>query len=218
MTGVLSPKATAVVAGAVVSALAGTWRTDVSGGEHYRAVTGDGKGFLFLLWHEALLPLLWHHRRQRVAILVSEAQDGRYLAAYAERLGYACLHGSSTRGGVRALLGAVRALQAGTPVALTPDGPRGPRRVVKPGILAAAARSGAWVLPIHAEAEWAWRLRSWDRFVVPRPFSRVRIGYGAPFRVAAGQDLEGAALDAAARLTTVEQEIAWGDGGATAIG
>ncbi len=218
MTGLFSPKTSAIVAGAVVSAVASTWRTEVSGREHYRATTGGPKGFLFLLWHEALLPLLWHHRRQGVTIVVSEAQDGRYLAAYAERLGYRCLYGSSTRGGVRALLGAVRALQGGSPVAMTPDGPRGPRRTVKTGILAAAARSGAWVLPIHAEAEWAWRLRSWDRFVVPKPFSRVRIGYGPPFRVAEGQDLEVAAHDAAARLTRVEQEIAWRDGGATAIG
>lgn len=214
----LSPKATAIAAGTLVSAVAASWRVEVAGGAAYRAARHDGEGFLFLLWHEALLPLLWHHRRQGVAIVVSEAQDGRYLAAYAERLGYRSLLGSSTRGGARALLGAVRALEAGTTVAFTPDGPRGPRRVVKPGILAAAARSGAWVLPIHAEADRCWRLRSWDRFVVPRPFARVRIGYGDPFRVPAGSDLETAALDAAGRLTLVEQEIAWRDGGATDTG
>ena len=90
--------------------------------------------------------------------------------------------------------------------------------MVKPGILAAAARSGAWVLPIHAEADRCWRLRSWDRFVVPRPFARVRIGYGDPFQVRAGSDLETAAVDAAFRLTLVEQEISWQDGGATATG
>jgi lysophospholipid acyltransferase (LPLAT)-like uncharacterized protein len=213
-----SPAATAIAAGTVVSAVAASWRFEVAGEAAYRAAGQDGRGFLFLLWHEALLPLLWHHRRQGVAIVVSEAQDGRYLAAYAERLGYRCLLGSSTRGGAKALLGAVRALEAGTTVAFTPDGPRGPRRVVKPGILAAAARSGAWVLPIHAEADRCWRLRSWDRFVVPRPFARVRIGYGAPFRVPAGSDLETAALDAAGRLTLVEREIAWRDAGATATG
>lgn len=214
----VSPKATATIAGAVVSAVATTWRIEVVGEENYRAVAGGGQGFLFLLWHEALLPLLWHHRRQGISIVVSEAQDGRYLAAYAERLGYACVSGSSTRGGVRALLGAVRALEAGTPVAITPDGPRGPRRVVKPGILAAASRSGAWVLPIHAEASRSWRLHSWDRFVVPKPYARVRIGYGKPFRVDAAQDLEVAAADAAGQLTKLEQEIAWRDGGATDIG
>ena len=213
----VSPETTATVAGSVVSALARTWRTEVTGEEHYRSARAT-RGFLFLLWHEALLPLLWHHRRQGVAIVVSEAQDGRYLAAYAERLGYGCLSGSSTRGGARALLGAVRALGAGTAVAFTPDGPRGPRRVVKVGILAAAARSGAWILPIHAEANSAWRLRSWDRLMVPKPFSRVRIGYGRPFRVGVDDDLEAAARHAAGCLTTVEQEIAWRDGGATDIG
>lgn len=213
-----APKPTAIAAGTLVSAVAASWRVEVVGAESYRTVAEEGRGFLFLLWHEALLPLLWHHRREDIAIVVSEAQDGRYLAAYADRLGYRCLLGSSTRGGARALLGAVRALEAGTTVAFTPDGPRGPRRVVKPGILAAAARSGAWVLPIHAVADPCWRLRSWDRFVVPWPFARVRIGYGSPFRVPAGSDLESAALDAAGRLTLVEREIAWPDGGATDIG
>ncbi len=213
-----SPKTTAIAAGTVVSAMAASWRVEVVGSDSYRAAADEGTGFLFLLWHEALLPLLWHHRHQGIAIVVSEAQDGRYLAAYAERLGYRCLLGSSTRGGARALLGAVRALEAGPTVAFTPDGPRGPRRVVKPGILAAAARGGAWVLPIHAVADRCWRLRSWDRFVVPWPFARVRIGYGSPFRVPAGADFEAVALEAAGRLTLVEREIAWRDGGATDIG
>ncbi len=210
----LAPGPTAILAGSLVSGLAATWRTEVVGEGHYREASSAG-GLLFLLWHEALLPLLWHHRHQGVAIVVSEAQDGRYLAAYAGRIGYQCLYGSSTRGGARALLGAVRALRAGTAVAFTPDGPQGPRRVVKPGILAAAARSGAWVLPIHAEASRAWRLRSWDRFVVPKPFSRVRIGYGAPYRVEARQDFAEASHDATARLTAVEQEIRWRDAGVT---
>ena len=81
---------------------------------------------MFLLWHEALLPLLWHHRRQAIAIVVSEARDGQYLADFAASLGYRTVRGSSTRGAARALLGAVRELQAGHAVAFTPDGPAGP--------------------------------------------------------------------------------------------
>jgi lysophospholipid acyltransferase (LPLAT)-like uncharacterized protein len=142
---------------------------------------------VFLLWHEALLPLLWQHRRQAIAIVVSEARDGQYLADLARSLGYRAVRGSSTRGAARALLGAVRELQSGHAVAFTPDGPRGPRRELKPGVVAAAQRGGAVIVPLHAEVDRAWRLHSWDRFIIPKPAARVRVLYGRPFEVAPGE-------------------------------
>ena len=142
---------------------------------------------VFLLWHEALLPLLWQHRNQSIAIVVSEARDGQYLSDLASSLGYRTVRGSSTRGGTRALLGAVRELRAAGAVAFTPDGPRGPRRELKPGVVAAAQRGGGVIVPIHAETDRAWRLHSWDRFMIPKPFARVRITYGRPFEVAEGE-------------------------------
>lgn len=145
------------------------------------------RSHVFLLWHEALLPLLWQHRNQGVAIVVSEARDGQYLSDLAATLGYRAVRGSSTRGGTRALLGAVRELRAGRSVAFTPDGPRGPRREIKPGVVAAAQRGGGVIVPIHAEADRAWRLHSWDRFMIPKPLTRVRITYGRPFEVAEGE-------------------------------
>jgi hypothetical protein len=141
---------------------------------------------VFLLWHEVLLPLLWQHREQAIAIVVSEARDGQYLADFAASLGYRSVRGSSTRGAARALLGAVRELEAGHAVAFTPDGPRGPRRELKPGVVAAAQRGGATIVPLHAEADRAWRLDSWDRFMIPKFGARVRIVYGRPFEVAEG--------------------------------
>jgi lysophospholipid acyltransferase (LPLAT)-like uncharacterized protein len=207
----------ASVLGPAVALLARTWRVELVDQSHWATMVAQRRPFLFLLWHEALLPLLWHHRRQGVAILVSEARDGRYLAEFATRLGYRLLFGSSTRGGARALLQAVRAVEAGIPVAITPDGPQGPRRVMKPGILAAAERGGAVVLPIHAEAERAWRLRSWDRFMIPKPFSRVRIGYGPPLAVPEGSSgTEVMMTEAASALNRIEERIAWPPVGATA--
>ena len=153
---------------------------------------------VFLLWHEVLLPLLWQHRHQGVAIVVSEARDGKYLSDLAQSLGYRTVRGSSTRGGARALLGAVRELRAAGAVAFTPDGPRGPRRELKPGVVTAAQRGGAAIVPIHAEADRAWRLHSWDRFVIPKPLARVSVIYGRPFEVAEGKAglAEGLALAA----------------------
>jgi len=174
---------------------------------------------VYLMWHEALLPLLWHHRGLGVAVVVSAARDGQYLADLAERLGYRTVRGSSHRGGVRALVGALRVLRDGGTVAFTPDGPRGPRRVLKPGFLAAAQKSGALVVPVHAAARWARRLGSWDRFLVPLPFARVRVAFGAPFAVAPGPDglAEGAVVAAAALARTV-QEAEWRSGAATVTG
>lgn len=189
----------------LVRALATSWRIELVHEERWRGLYDAGRAHVFLLWHEALLPLLWQHRHQGIVIVVSEARDGQYLADVAASLGYRAVRGSSTRGAARALLGAVRELQAGYAVAFTPDGPRGPRRVLKPGVVAAAQRGGAVIVPLHAEADRAWRLDSWDRFVIPKAGARVRVVYGRPFEVAPGDQGLAAGLEQAeARL----QEIA----------
>lgn len=170
-----------------VRVLASSWRIIVAHEERWLVLREAKRPHVFLLWHEALLPLLWQHRHQGVAIVVSEARDGQYLSDVAISLGYRTVRGSSTRGGARALLGAVRELRAAGAVAFTPDGPRGPRRELKPGVVAAAQRGGGLIVPIHAEADRAWRLHSWDRFMIPKPLARVRITYGRPFAVAEGE-------------------------------
>jgi lysophospholipid acyltransferase (LPLAT)-like uncharacterized protein len=180
------PGAVRAVAAPAIKLLARSWRMRTVHEERWRPIFEARRPHVFLLWHEALLPLLWHHRGQGVVIVVSEAREGQYLTDLAESLGYAAVRGSSTRGGARALLGAVRELQEGRSVAFTPDGPRGPRRELKPGVVAAAQRGGAVIVPIHAEAERAWRLHSWDRFLIPKPAAVVSVTYGRPFQVEPG--------------------------------
>jgi lysophospholipid acyltransferase (LPLAT)-like uncharacterized protein len=200
------------VVGPLLKTLASSWRIRLVDEERWLAIYRARRPHVFLLWHEALLPLLWQHRGQGVAIVVSEAREGQYLSDFAVSLGYRSLHGSSTRGGARVLLGAVRELQAGRAVAFTPDGPRGPRRELKPGVVAAAQRGGAVVVPIHAEADRAWRLHSWDRFMIPKPLTRVWIRYGRPFEVGPGESgfSEGVEL-ATARLDEVSAKSTWRD-------
>jgi lysophospholipid acyltransferase (LPLAT)-like uncharacterized protein len=166
--------------------LAGTWRVRTEHEDRWRPLYEAKRPHVFLLWHEALLPLLWHHRRQDIAIVVSENRDGQYLADFALKLGYRAVRGSSSRGAARALLGAVRELRAGRSVAFTPDGPRGPRRELKPGVVAAAQRGGAVIVPIQARTDAEWRLHSWDRFLIPKPAARVTVVYGRPFEVEPG--------------------------------
>ena len=209
----MSPSAARPIINSAVRALAASWRIRLVHEDRWRVLLGEGKPVVFLLWHEALLPLLWQHRGQGVAIVVSEARDGQYLSDLAASLGYRAVRGSSTRGGARALLGAVRELQAGRSIAFTPDGPRGPRRELKPGVIAAAQRGGGVVVPIHAEADRAWRLHSWDRFMIPQPLARVLISYGRPFTVSTGDDGLAEGLEQAAlRLNEVSGKDAWVDG------
>jgi lysophospholipid acyltransferase (LPLAT)-like uncharacterized protein len=170
----------------LLNALARSWRFRTFGPERLERAVADHRPHVFLLWHEAIFPLLWWHRGQGIAIVVSLGREGQYIGDYASGLGYRILPGSSSRGGARALLGAVRVLEEGGPVAITPDGPRGPHRCLKPGVVQAAQRAGAWIVPLHAVASPAWRLGTWDRLAIPKPRARITVGYGEPFLVAGG--------------------------------
>jgi lysophospholipid acyltransferase (LPLAT)-like uncharacterized protein len=174
-----------VVGRVFLQMLGRTWRIRVVNGEYLRDLRRSEQAFIFSLWHGQLLPLLWHHRKQGVKVLISEHRDGELVARTAESLGYGLIRGSSTHGADRALLSLVRELQAGHEVAITPDGPRGPPTTFAPGALVAAQRSNSFILPVAASADRAWRLRSWDRFMIPKPFARVTVAYATPTKVLA---------------------------------
>ncbi len=167
----------------VASALAKTWRVRVRGIQHFTDLRNSETPFIYALWHSQILPLLWYHRGNGAALVVSGHHDAGLLADAASSWGFRLIRGSSTRGGFVATRGAVRALSAGHQVAITPDGPRGPAQLAKPGIVRVAELSGAPILPVIARVRGAWRLGSWDRLVVPRPFTEVEIQYLAPIRV-----------------------------------
>jgi len=173
----------------VVAALAATWKVRVVGAEHEEAARASGRGVLYTIWHETLLPLTWHHRTRRdMTMLVSPGIDGDYLEAFSLPLGYQVLRGATGQDGVAAVLGLVDVLAGGRPAAIAPDGPLGPRRTVTPGAVTIAQRAGALILPLHASADRAWRAGSWDRFLIPKPGSAVTVRYGEPFAVGEGKD------------------------------
>ncbi len=173
----------------VVRALGLTWRIRWEGG------TIPREPAIYALWHGELLPLLWAMRGRGIAPLISTHADGEVIARVVQSLGYVPIRGSSSRGGARALIEAVRRLGDGGQVAFTTDGPRGPRRQSAPGVLAAAARAKVPVIPLGAIVSRAWRVRSWDRFVLPKPFATIRVRVGEPIRPTGEPDV--AALDRA---------------------
>jgi lysophospholipid acyltransferase (LPLAT)-like uncharacterized protein len=174
----------------LLRALASTWRFRITNDASYHAMRAQHRPFIFAFWHGQLLPLLWIHRAEGVRIVISSHRDGEIVARIAERLGHQTIRGSSSRGAARALLGIVRELEAGIEVAVTPDGPRGPARKFASGALVAAQRVGAPIIAIGVSAPRAWHLKSWDRFMIPKPFSRVNVAYSEPTLVTAASARE----------------------------
>jgi lysophospholipid acyltransferase (LPLAT)-like uncharacterized protein len=164
--------------GVVVRLLAMTWRMRTSRGEIVSALRAARQPIVFTVWHGHMLPGLWQHRGEGVAVLISEHRDGEIIAGIASGLGFRTVRGSTYRGADRALVGLVRELRAGHDVAVTPDGPRGPAGHFAPGALVAAQRAGATIVSVGIAATRAWRLRSWDGFMIPKPFARVTVAYG----------------------------------------
>lgn len=160
--------------------LGASWRIGYDIPESVRRLESDGEQVVYAFWHQHLLSLVYAYRDRSVVVLVSESKDGEIISQILHRLGSGTARGSSSRGGLRALHEAIRQGRAGSPLAITPDGPRGPRQVLQAGVLLIAQRAGLPIVPLAAAATPEHRLRSWDRFEIPLPFSRVRIFAGEP--------------------------------------
>lgn len=192
-----------------MSALFATTRSERLGSEHYEGFRAEGQPVMFVFWHGQLLPLVHYHQHEGIVVLVSEHDDGEYITRVIERHGFGAVRGSSTRGGTKGLRGLVRAARDGRDLGVTPDGPRGPRGVFKPGALLAAQMAGLPVVPLSVRASSGWRFRSWDGFLMPRPFSKITLQYHAPVwvsREADRHDLEVLAEELAAVLNRGEDE------------
>jgi len=194
----------------VLRALGALWRIDRSGLAEHDAVLARGERCIFALWHARLLPLVYSHRGRGVAVLVSRHRDGELITRIVERLGFVTARGSSTRGGEEGLREMLDWAERGRGLAITPDGPRGPAEVVKPGLLYLASRSGLPVLPVASASSSGWRLRSWDGFRIPHPFARVVVAYGPPIAVPKDLDrdaLEACRLEVEAAIVAVSAEV-----------
>ena len=166
-----------------IGLLGGTLTIRMIGEEYLERAREGGRRVLYAFWHEGLLVATYAFRRQGIQVLVSQHRDGELIARAIERMGYGTIRGSSTRGGTRALFRMASAGAAGDDLGVTVDGPRGPRLEVKPGTLFIAGRSGLPIVPFAVASHKPWELSSWDRFMVPRPFSTAAIAFGEPLEV-----------------------------------
>lgn len=143
-------------------------------------LAGEPRGpFIIAVWHNRILGLTTAglHRTGIVpmTVLTSPSRDGEVLAQALGKLGLTAVRGSSSKRAAAGLIEAIRTFRAGRTMIVTPDGPRGPRYVLSPGVITLARKTGAPVLAVHVHFSRAWRLKTWDRFFVPLPFSRIDV-------------------------------------------
>src|SRR5213593_160945 len=185
------------IAAAAVSALGTTLSVRASGVDALRPLWRARRPLIYAVWHGRILIVPWLNARLReregarcVRVLASRSRDGELVAAFVRRFGLDVVRGSSSRGGAAALRALARAVRAGEDVAVVPDGPRGPACRLQAGIIALAAATGAPIVPLGVAARPARRLASWDRFMVPAPFARCAVVFGAALDVRRDADRE----------------------------
>ena len=187
----------------LVAALGHTLRWKVEGLEHYDRIVADGHQPIMGFWHGRILPATFYFRGRGIVVITSENFDGEWIARIIQRFGYGTARGSTTRGGVKALIRLKRGLAAGRPAGFTLDGPRGPARVAQSGAVWLAEATGHPLLPFHLEASSYWEAGSWDRTQIPKPFSTVALVVGEPYYVSG--DVEAARVELERRLHGLEE-------------
>ena len=159
--------------------------------KHYIEEAQEQGAVIVPFWHYSLFYMLYHVSRYPAVALISASRDGEYVARIAERLHFETVRGSSNRQGVQALKKLLKAMKAGKHVGIVADGSQGPPRKLQPGAVFLASRTGAPILPMVWAAEKYKTFKSWDRTVLPMPFTRIVMRYGEPVTIPAGLDQEG---------------------------
>ena len=168
----------------LIEALGSSYQWHERGVEHLDRVIAGGHQPIFAFWHGRILAATLYFRDRGIIVITSENFDGEWIARIIRRFGYGTARGSTSRGGVRALVQLRRDMAAGRPAAFTVDGPRGPAGVAQSGAIWLAGATGNPILPFHIESSSHWTLKSWDRHQIPKPRSEVAIAIGAPIEIA----------------------------------
>ena len=177
-----------------------------------KSIRDSGKNVILAFWHGRIFMATYRFRGQGIVVMISQNRDGEYIARVIKRFGYGVARGSSSRRSHGATVEMLRAMSNGQDAGLSIDGPRGPRYVAKPGAAFLAKKSGNPMVPFNISVEKKWMMKSWDRFIIPKPFSRIAIAIGEPVSIPKGllaEDLEPLRLqmeNALKRLTQQAQD------------
>lgn len=168
----------------LVRAICATVRFEIIGGENHT----ESEPLVYCFWHNRIPTATYFWRRRGIVVMSSQSFDSEYIARFIQRFGYGTAKGSSTRGARAGLIQMIRAVRAGKSAAFTVDGPRGPIYEAKPGALLLAAKANAAILPFSISLDRCWRLPSWDRIEIPKPFARAVVVIGERMYVRNGND------------------------------
>jgi lysophospholipid acyltransferase (LPLAT)-like uncharacterized protein len=158
---------------------------------------------IYCSWHENILPLSFYFKKSKAGFIASYHKDGKRLSSILQHWGGTVIEGSSRRKGLTAIRESIREIKKGKHLVITPDGPRGPRRVVKKGVAQIALLSNTPVIPVHVRCKNSWNLRSWDRFVIPVPFTSITINFSSALIPETYGDKRSSSVN---KLTTIIQK------------
>ncbi len=162
-----------------------TVRYETDNWENFQKIEQSGKIPIYAFWHNRIFAGTYFFRNRGIVVITSQSFDGEYIARFIQRLGYGAVRGSSTRGGVGALVEMIRLMKRGLPMGFTVDGPKGPKYVAKTGAVLLAKKTGNPLMPFVVECEKFWTINSWDKMQIPKLFTRAKIFIAEPIYVEA---------------------------------
>lgn len=215
----MSPKWTTKLSQRVVPSLCywlmRLWFATIRTTEHDRTFRDqcgeEERAIILTIWHNAIFYIFYHTRHSQGVALVSSSRDGEYVARVVRKFGFQTVRGSRNRRGVSALKKLIKAIQDGRNIGIVADGSQGPPLAVQPGSILLASKSGTPILPVIWSVSSYWTLNSWDRTILPKPFSRIEFVYGEPLYVDAdigSEQLEEYRMELEKRMLTIYKK-AW---------
>lgn len=172
----------------LISLIGKTIRFEIEGWGNFQKIEREGKIPIYAFWHNHIFLATYYFRNRGIVVITSQSFDGEYIARFIQRFGYGAVRGSSTRGGVGALVEMIRLMRAGLPMGFTVDGPKGPRNVAKTGAVLLAKKTVNPVMPFIVESERFWTVNSWDKLQIPKPFTKAKVFIAEPIYVAKEAD------------------------------
>ncbi len=197
-----------VLANWVLHFLYKTNRWNISGKHHIAECLENNKSVIIASWHGYLLTTFMNHVSDGYYGLAGMHNDAELISRIGLRLGWRMLRGSSSDRGKEVFMEIIKTLKTpGNVVAITPDGPKGPAKIPKPGVVRAAQKTGAVIIPVIGQATRKWGFTNWDTFYVAKPFGRIEMIYGEPIELSADQDFESALAIVKTALDSLVEQV-----------